>query len=59
MRRWPGAEAVGGHAYSRDGLNWNYADQPPYYFEVAVGTGDNSGSNVTFNLHRRERPHLM
>ena len=26
---WPGAEAISAHAYSRDGLNWDYADTPP------------------------------
>ena len=63
---WPGAPAVGGHAYSRDGLNWNYSPTPPYYFEAAVepsgagGGGGGGGSNqTTFNFHRRERPALM
>ena len=26
---WPGAEAISAHAYSRNGLNWDYADTPP------------------------------
>ena len=51
---WEGAPALGGHAFSRDGLNWDYSPTPPYYFEASVGS-----PNTTFNFHRRERPHLM
>ena len=47
---------VGGHAYSRDGINWVYSSTPAYYFEVGIGE---YGSKVTFSYHRRERPHLL
>ncbi len=44
---------VGGHAYSTDGLRWQYSPTPAYNLTVAV----DGGRSHTFA--RRERPHLL
>ena len=43
----------GGHAYSRDGVSWNYSTTVPFTNEVDYTDGDK------VMLQRRERPHLI
>ena len=42
--------AVGGHAFSTDGLSWTYALQPCYTTRVRWANGSST------SLYRRERP---
>ena len=42
--------AVGGHAFSTDGLSWTYAPQPCYTTRVRWTNGSST------SLYRRERP---
>ena len=44
----PRGVPVGGHAFSRDGINWLYSKTAAYYSEVALGK---YGSKVTFHYH--------
>ena len=44
---------VGGHAFSVDGLHWNYSSVGAYNSTVALVSGG------SFTYKRRERPHLL
>eukprot|EP00937_MAST-01D_sp_MAST-1D-sp2_P005427 g5427.t1 len=47
------ADNVGGHAWSRDGLRWQYASEAAYTLTVAWPNGSVGA------LYRRERPQLL
>jgi hypothetical protein len=47
--------AVGGHAYSADGLTWTYSTHAAYNTTLVFREGGDGGASPTI-LYRRERP---
>jgi len=51
--KWEDSQAVGGHAYSTDGLHWTFANTKAYTLTVKWTNGTSS------TMHRRERPQVF
>lgn len=49
-------DIVAGHAYSRDGVRWQFSDEPPYTATVKTEDG---GADANYVYATRERPFLL